>query len=239
MMIEFFKITALGNDFVFIEGKYLIDIVRVCRRKFGIGADGMIFYDYISDNKIKVDFYNSDGSHAKNCGNGLRCAARLMHKEKNIKSGAILTGAGEFSFSIPDDGSVSVNMGEPRLIRTKQDYFEVDVGNLHRIYIKDNYIESEIIEVAGDNPEYNIEFIMKNQDYYRVKVYERGVGFTLGCGTGATAIFAVLREFSDLKRIKLRFDGGPLFLESSGKDIVLTGEANILFKGVLRGTWYT
>ncbi len=238
-MLEFYKITALGNDFVFIPEKHDIDIVRVCRRKFGIGADGVIFYKYNSDNEIEVDFFNSDGSHAKNCGNGLRCAARLMHEEKGTSEGNIITGAGAFHFNIKQDNTVAVNMGNPQLIKTEKDYFEVDVGNLHRIYIKDNYIESEIVEVAKNNPDYNVEFIMKQDDCYRVKVYERGVGFTMGCGTGATAIFSVLREFSDISNIKLRFDGGPLFLETSSDGIILIGEAQILFKGIFQGTWYT
>jgi diaminopimelate epimerase len=237
--MKFYKLQALGNDFVFtnIENIGKLDVKKVCLRHFGVGADGVIFFEFKKD-YMELRFFNSDGSEAKNCGNGLRCAAVLYKYLKDVEKGTIKTPSGENFFYFEND-LVCINMGKPEYIKENSDHFEVSVGNLHKIFMKNAIIESEICNIADNNREYNIEFIVKQEDGYRVKVYERGVGFTLGCGTGATAVFSVLNKYSDISELKLFFDGGELRLKLNEKgDIILMGEAKLLFEAFFVGEWY-
>lgn len=124
--LKFAKMHGIGNDFVVLEEKELekISIPRtelaqkLCDRRFGVGADGLIIIqEKASETDFEWDFYNSDGSVAEMCGNGIRCFAKYVFQKgiTNKKEFTVKTLAGIITPKINDDGSVTVNMGRPVL----------------------------------------------------------------------------------------------------------------------------
>lgn len=122
--LKFTKMQGIGNDFVVIEEKELAKTqlsrpelaVKLCDRRFGIGADGLIIVlEKAQDTDFEWDFYNSDGSVAEMCGNGVRCFARYV-SEKGLtdkEEFTVKTLAGVIGLKINNDGTVTVNMGKP------------------------------------------------------------------------------------------------------------------------------
>ncbi len=232
--ITFEKYQGNGNDFIVIDSRgndlyknykknKFFHIKDICNRQFGIGADGVIFIEEpIQDNYAKMIIFNSDGSEAQMCGNGIRCLVEYLHvndsiKNKNIEYN-IETKAGlKVAKYINDE--ITVKMGVPILdsqnipttIEKKinsipsHDFIEknfnnkgyaVGMGNPHLIFfVKD--LESIAFSTLGPIFEKNLLFPDKtnvhfcqilNRDNIKVKVWERGAGPTLACGTGACAI---------------------------------------------------
>jgi diaminopimelate epimerase len=206
-----------------------------------------------------MNYINSDGSLAEMCGNGSRCTADFFIKEtgsdkKEIK---LDTRAGIKEIKINDDGTYSVNMGAPMFESNdfpgKEAVVEgfnfnfVSMGNPHAVTMVDD-VESLDFKTIGQKVEnnslfpnkINVEFIEKKSDnYYKVKVWERGCGATLACGTGACAVYAVIKNsYSNFSKtflfdeITLEFPGGKLLLSENNKgEIILRGPATFVFKG--------
>ena len=232
--ISFEKYQGNGNDFVIIDSRgnelyknyktnKIFDIKKICNRQFGIGADGVIFIEEPNeDNYAKMIIFNSDGSEAQMCGNGIRCLVEYLHvndsmNNKNIEY-KIETKAGlKIAKYINDE--ITVKMGVPILecqnipttIEKKinsipshefieKDFnnmgYAVGMGNPHLIFFVED-IESIVLSRLGPIFEKNELFPEKtnvhfcqilNRDNIKVKVWERGAGPTLACGTGACAI---------------------------------------------------
>ena len=232
--ITFEKYQGNGNDFVLIDSRgkdlyknyktnTIFDIKKICNRQFGIGADGVIFIEEPNeDNYAKMIIFNSDGSEAQMCGNGIRCLVEYLHlndskNNKNIEY-KIETKAGlKIAKYINDE--ITVKMGVPILesqniptiIEKKinsipsHEFIEknfnnigyaVGMGNPHLIFFIQD-IESIVLSRFGPIFEKNELFPEKtnvhfcqilNRDNIKVKVWERGAGPTLACGTGACAI---------------------------------------------------
>jgi diaminopimelate epimerase len=92
-------------------------------------------------------------------------------------------------------------------LNTKK-YFEVKAGNKHKVFIREDISSEEMIEISKKSSEYNIDFIKKQEDSYIVKVYETGVGFTLGAASSALAVFSCVYEEYGCSEVKLVFEGG-------------------------------
>ena len=222
----FYKMHGLGNDFVLVDSDIFLkeDIPslahRICERRRGVGADGLILYTKPSDNPLKMELWNSDGSKALMCGNGIRCLARLAFVNSWVvgKSFSILTSVGVKNITI-DGELVGVDMGiasfktsEIPSVLEEEFFIEkefsaggrvwkatcVNVGNPHCVIFVDNYDDIDLekhgkaIENSSIFPEgINVEFVIaKNQHQLQMKVWERGAGVTEACGTGACASFA-------------------------------------------------
>jgi diaminopimelate epimerase len=263
--MEFYKITGSGNDFVIIDNrankiknKKLL-AKKVCQAKYGISADGLILLEKSSNANFKMRIFNSDGSEAEMCGNGLRCLVRFIKEKKLSKHNNlnIETKAGIYQTSIK--GSyISAKMffiGEPKL------NFSIDAGNEkiivnyintgvpHTVLFTEN-IENIPIETMGPVIRYHKEFTpdgtnvdwVKIIDNHTIKVrtYERGVeGETLACGTGVTA--GIICSYL-LKKIKspvnIIVKSGEIlksYFSDNLKDIFLQGEAKIIFYGEFLG----
>ncbi len=275
-LLPFEKLHGLGNDFVVVNISHLkeasADISqayeqeltqKVCDRNFGIGADGLIIIDSPKKSSEAIRswrYYNSDGSIAEMCGNGIRCAAKyiyehgLSNEDTKFK---IETLAGDIEVELLDDEQVRVNMGAPREIRTglkltsskgfEFPYDYVSMGNPHAInfYEADDKELERIslngpeIEVHGDFPKKtNVEFarIDKVDSSIKLIVWERGCGFTKACGTGAcaTAIAAIKRGYYKQDQdIRVKLPGGDLIIrwDSVTNDIYMTGKAVLSFIG--------
>jgi diaminopimelate epimerase len=273
--IKLTKMQGCGNDFVIIDyaeyektGMKMDELAKkVCDRNFGVGADGMIIPNLnpTKENGEDVDlgwyFYNSDGSTAQMCGNGMRCFARYAFDNKLVdkKAFSVKTLAGIIKPELLENGLIKVNMGKPILEDKKIPFFgerkinvldkefeifPVSMGNPHCVIItEDNPMElatkyGASIEKHEYFPEKtNTEFVkVKSKMEIDMRVYERGCGITLACGTGACAsvVACVLNNLTEHK-VKVNLLGGPVFVEWQGskedkeQDIFLIGSANYSF----------
>ena len=224
--IKLTKMQGCGNDFVIIDypeyektGLKMSDLAKkVCNRNFGVGADGMIIPKLNPENKeadISWYFYNSDGSTAQMCGNGMRCFAKYCIDNKLVdkKSFSVETLAGIIKPELLDNGLIKVNMGKPILENKKIPFWSengekkltaldrefeitpVSMGNPHCVIITDEdpmklaQTYGPVIEKHEFFPEKtNTEFVrVKSRMEIDMRVFERGCGITLACGTGACA----------------------------------------------------
>ena len=251
---------GLGNDFIVIDNfngriKFSSEqIVALCDRHKGIGADGLI----LVEKKPKVDcfmnYYNADGSEAEMCGNGIRCTALFLKNYylKDNQEFKIETRVGIKIVKLEKDGTFSVNMGKP--IFSHSDFPEreleleglllnfVSVGNPHAVsFVNDleNIDLEKIGSIIENNSNFpnkiNLEIVeQKSSKEFRVKVWERGCGETLACGTGACAVYAIAKrkKYSD-SEIIINLPGGQLFIqENEVGEIILRGEAKGSFSGI-------
>lgn len=273
--IKLTKMQGCGNDFVIIDypeyektGLKMNELAKkVCNRNFGVGADGMIIPKLNPENKeadISWYFYNSDGSTAQMCGNGMRCFAKYCIDNKLVdkKSFSVETLAGIIKPELLDNGLIKVNMGKPILENKKIPFWSengekklialdrefeitpVSMGNPHCVIITDEdpmklaQTYGPVIEKHEFFPEKtNTEFVrVKSRMEIDMRVFERGCGITLACGTGACAsvVACVLNNLTENK-VKVNLLGGPVFIEWQGsaddkeQDIFLIGSANYSF----------
>lgn len=273
--IKVTKMQGCGNDFVIIDyaeyektGMKMDELAKkICDRNFGVGADGMIIPDLTlsGDGDGVADigwyFYNSDGSTAQMCGNGMRCFAKYVYDNKLVdkKMFSVKTLAGIIKPELLENGLVKVNMGKPILEDKKIPFWgerkisvmdrnfditPVSMGNPHCvIFTEEDPMELAVkygpeIEKHEFFPEKtNTEFVkIKSNMEIDMRVYERGCGITLACGTGACAsvVACVLNNLTEQK-VKVNLLGGPVFVEWQGskedtqKDIFLIGSANYSF----------
>ena len=269
--IKITKMQGCGNDFVILDySEYKktglsMDVLakKLCDRNFGIGADGMIIPNTTPNGETDIAwyFYNSDGTTAQMCGNGMRCFAKYVYDKKlvNKKEFSVKTLAGVIKPEILDNGTIKVNMGTPILedekipfkgertvqIRGKKfNLTPVSMGNPHCIiftqedpmYLAKNY--GPDMEIHPYFPEKtNTEFVkVISRNEIDMRVYERGCGITLACGTGACAsvVACVLNNLTESK-VKVNLLGGAVNVEWSGtqenpkQDIFLIGPAEYSF----------
>ena len=219
--IKLTKMQGCGNDFVIIDdpefektGLEMPQLAKkICDRHFGVGADGMIIPNLKTDNTdIGWYFYNSDGTSAQMCGNGMRCFAKYVFDKGLVskKQFSVQTLAGLIKPEILDNGLVKVDMGTPILEDEKIPFngdgtikvldrefaiTPVSMGNPHCvIYTNENTLElakkfGPEIEKHPYFPEKtNVEFVkILSKNEIEMCVFERGCGITLACGTGACA----------------------------------------------------
>lgn len=253
--IKFTKMNGLGNDFVILDysefqkTKLSPDKLaqKLCNRNFSIGADGLIIVNPDTDKAdISWIFYNSDGSVAQMCGNGMRCFSRYVYDKKIIdkKEFSVETKAGIIVPKIISENEVCVNMGIPILepnkipCKTKanlnipytlnnKDFLlnTVGMGNPHCVIFveKDSkelaYKYGSIIENDKLFPEKtNVEFVeILSKDEVIINVWERGCGITSACGTGACAtVVAGILNGYLNNSIKVNLPGGTLKIEWNG-----------------------
>ncbi len=259
-MIEFCKYHGAGNDFIMIDnrdngfGLKNIEKIKIfCDRHFGIGGDGLILLESSNKADCFMNYYNSDGTMAEMCGNGVRCTAKffLEQTKSNAKELSIDTRAGIKKVVVNKDGTFSVNMGIPvfshadfptsSLALENIPFDFVSMGNPHAVgFVKD--LSSIDISQVGpkieNDPHFpnktNVELVEKmSSNYFKVKVWERGSGATLACGTGACAVYAIAAiNNKNAEEITLEFPGGSLYLsENKEGEIILRGPAVFVFKG--------
>lgn len=279
MRIDFWKMHGLGNDFIMLDdrGKAIsghIDYsdlaVRLCHRRFGIGADGIVLARHSGTHDIRFVIINSDGSEPEMCGNGMRCFAKYLYENNILVKDEIkvqtLAGTVVPRIEKKQSGqvvSVCVDMGVPRLvpeqipvvhdgdmalgvpIETGQGTMFVScvsMGNPHAVIFVDDLslVDIETIGPMVENhprfPEKtNVEFIeVLSHTALKMRVWERGAGITLACGTGACAALTAAHLTGRVGRqARVHLDGGDLDIswdESSGH-MFKTGPAQTVFKG--------
>ena len=254
--IKFVKMVAAGNDFVVLDkqpvGSLCALAKRLCDRKFGVGADGLLLIDKVKHTDLRMRIFNADGSEAEMCGNGARCVALISGKQKT----KMLTPAGvinarvcgsQVKIQITDPKKIKLDIplevnGRPikvNFINTGVPHVVVFVQGLDKIYVTGigRTIRRHVrFQPAGTN----VNFVeVKGNDLILIRTYERGVeDETLACGTGSTAaalIFALKNNLNNLVRVKTQ-SGETIkiyFNKSKGKfkNVWLEGSARIVYKG--------
>ena len=276
-MIKFTKMHGLGNDYVYMDAihQYIEDESTlaqfVSNRNFGIGSDGLILICKSEKADFKMRMFNSDGSEAEMCGNGIRCVGKFVYDkgltQKTEVTIETLAGIKTLQLNVKEGKveTVKVDMGEPILepneipviseekpvknLKLKAEDKEfvftcVSMGNPHAITIVENTKKfdvekyGKVLEVDKAFPnKTNVEFIeIVDKNNIKMRVWERGAGETLACGTGACAsvVACVLNNLTE-RNVNVELLGGKLEIEWNKIDnhVYMTGPAVTVFEGEL------
>ncbi len=278
--LKFWKMHGLGNDFIVINNrKEKINDAeasalakKLCDRKFSVGADGILLLSKSKTADVLMRIFNSDGSEAEMCGNGIRCLAKYCFENKVLKKTELtvetLAGIEKIWLTVENQlvASVRVDMGIPAFersaipmqgngkcineeLRIDNEIYRitcVSMGNPHCVIFVDN-VDDCPVQLAGPRIETNslfpkktnVEFVqVLNRSEIKVRVWERGCGETLACGTGACASAVagkLLDKLDNIVTVHLR--GGNLKIEYADQ-VFMIGPAEKVYKGKLfRGIW--
>ena len=251
---KFFKMHGAENDFVvftYIDGPVPeIDdnmVAKICDRKSGVGADGILFIGKNSSSDFQMRYLNSDGSEGSMCGNGARCLVKLAEKLFDKKEFTFTATDGEHRGWI-EENSVKVTILteskiKPCSVNDRKGFF-IDTGAPHFVTDLTNDDLKDLSNVGKElrySKEFefgaNIDFIKIENDKISVCTYERGVeSLTMACGTGAVAVALTLRETRGMNfPMDLKFPGGLLTVYESDKEgeVILEGAVKIVYSGSL------
>lgn len=277
-MLRFTKMHGLGNDYVYIDAinqkvENRSELAKfVSDRHFGIGSDGLILICPSKKADFRMQMFNSDGTEAEMCGNGIRCVGKFVYdkgltQKENITI-ETLAGIKTLKMTIENGKTklAKVDMGKPILeakeipviskempvknltLKAEDKEFKftcVSMGNPHAITFIDENVNNfdickygKILEVADVFPKRtNVEFInVIDKNTLKMRVWERGAGETLACGTGAcaTAVASILNGYTS-REVTVKLLGGDLNIEWNEKDnhVYMTGPATTVFEGIL------
>jgi diaminopimelate epimerase len=229
--MNFTKAETNGNDFVIIHGvsgSLSRDEKRTLPdRKFGIGCDQLIFVKELdTPEEYSIEFFNQDGSCATMCGNGACAAVRyIARKFLNIPQRLTLHICDtRYNAALGNDGSVSVSFPKP--------YYEGEViltGNRHLVFDMEEVTQADAL--AQQHPDCNLHFVSQvADDIIKVKTFERGVGWTLACGSGAVAggFHSGIQG-----KVHVIHGGGQSTVEITQTYATLTTKPRLVFDGIL------
>lgn len=248
--IPFLKMHGCGNDFVVLDARArpfdlsAAQVRRIGDRHKGVGFDQLVVIESAAEADARLRFLNSDGSESGACGNGTRCAARLLFEEGRDGTIELLVRERRLTARRLADGQVAVTMGEPAFDWREIPLAEpcdtlalpiespglgrpvgVSMGNPHAVFVVPDL---DAIDVPARGPglerhplfpeRANIGFAqVLDTSTVRLRVFERGAGLTLACGSGACAAMAALRRRGLVaERVRMILDGGELELAWPG-----------------------
>ena len=235
-------------------------IQQLANRNFGIGFDQLLMVEppYDPEQDFHYRIFNADGSEVEQCGNGARCFARFVKQKGLINRNKIVvsTKAGKMVLYLEKDGQVTVNMGKPDFVpaniplkanKQENTYIlrlddktlfcgAVSMGNPHCVIEVEDVDTADVVESHERFPErVNVGFMqIINESHIRLRVFERGSGETLACGSGACAAVAIGQIQGKLsKDVRVDLPGGTLRIRWPGPDSVLkmTGPAEHVYDG--------
>ncbi len=256
---QFHKMHGLGNDFVIVDAREENLIVNsaiaanIANRHSGIGCDQLIILKPSSNADVQMQIFNADGGEVEACGNAARCVVALLGGTPSIETkGGLISGTAS-------DADPTVNMGVPSFewdtiplayamdtlnIPVGWENLEnpaaVNLGNPHIIFFVD---DADTVELDRLGPQIetdplfpdriNVNVASQSSSGLKLRVWERGVGLTKACGTGAcaTAVAAIKRGLAS-SPVYITLPGGDLTIEwEEGGPIMMSGPATYVFKG--------
>lgn len=257
MLVEFYKYQGTGNDFVMLDNrkgtfpKDNLELVSfLCKRRVGIGADGLILLEHDDETDFSMVYYNSDGKPGSMCGNGGRCVVAFARYLGIIGSKTSFQAVdGLHTATIDDQNVVSLQMQDVSDLKKKPNYTFLDTGSPHHVQLVDQLSDFDVRR-EGAKLRYglygekgsNINFVEANgTDGFYVRTYERGVeDETLSCGTGVTAVALAMHnnQMTKANTITLHSIGGDLQVQfekdaEGYKNVYLIGPTEQVFKGEL------
>ena len=272
MRIEFLKMQGLGNDFLVFDAAAIAALTHfdggtlraLADRHTGVGFDQALMLETPRDATSRVFYriFNSDGTEVEQCGNGARCIAALLYARAPELGRDLVMGSpgGNVHAHIRDDGLVSVDMGipvfdEPFTFSLNLEGQDVEVsslsmGNPHAV-LRVPDVKSAPVEQFGPSIERHSRFPNRtnvgfmqiiSRSHISLRVFERGAGETLACGTGACAAVAAGQRRGVLDgEVQVDLPGGTamVYWEGPGQHIWLTGPATTVFTGSIDLTRFT
>ncbi|GLB52366.1 diaminopimelate epimerase [Neptunitalea chrysea] len=258
MRLNFYKYQGAGNDFIMVDNredtfpKHDITLInKLCDRKFGVGADGLILLENDEEHDFKMVYYNADGNESTMCGNGGRCLVAFAKQLGVIKDEATFNAIDGKHYAEIDGDVVSLQMIDVDTLEIFDVYSFLNTGSPHHVQevedIKNYDVFSNGKAIRYGTPYNeagsNVNFVEKmSADTFAVRTYERGVeDETLSCGTGVTAVALAMyaNGKTESTQITLETLGGTLqvsFTEESDKlfkNIFLKGKATFVFEGTI------
>jgi diaminopimelate epimerase len=262
--LRFLKMHGLGNDFVIIDVRGAGDPVTAALartlgdRHRGVGFDQLAVIADSDTADAAVTFWNADGSSAGACGNATRCVAHLLLAESGAGTLAMHTANGRLTAERLGDGRIRVDMGpaqtgwrdiplaeeaDTTALPLPGNPGAVSMGNPHCVFFVE---DAEAVALAEVGPQWehhpmfperaNVEFVQViSRAEVRLRVWERGAGITLACGSGAcAAVVAGVRKALLERRVTVHLDGGALEIEwRENGHVCMTGPVSHVFEGRL------
>ena len=259
--MHFTKMHGLGNDYLYVYGDAPENVaelsVQLSDRHFGAGSDGMIYICPSSVADFKMRIFNADGSEAKMCGNGIRCVGKYVYDKGYTNKLHLrietLSGIRTLNLQVTDGkvDNVTVDMGKAAVqedMRLLVDGAEsvctpVTVGNPHAVLFVNDMDKAPLTTLAPKLERHtafpdgvNVEFVqMLENNELRMRVWERGSGVTMACGTGACAsvMAAIRKNYCRYDTpVEVHLDGGTLVIQiASDNTVTMTGPAEIVYEG--------
>ena len=275
--MKFWKLQGIGNDFIAIDGRndsiendnYGELAKKVCHRRFSVGADGLLIVKNSNVADVEMVYYNSDGSRAFMCGNGLRCFVKFVYDNNIIKKEEFdvytLDGIKNIKINLKKNklDTITVNMGSGSFesddipVNTKKEVFineniqildkkftisSMLMGVPHTVVFVDN-INMEDIHKYGPLIEKheiflqntNVNFVeIIDESNILVRTWERGCGYTLGCGTGMTASVIISNYLNKVcKNVNVISEGGSIKIDLGDEKAYMSGRAEKICEGIL------
>lgn len=259
--MHFTKMHGLGNDYLYVYGEVPNDIAelstKLSERHFGAGADGMIYISPSDIADFKMRIFNADGSEAKMCGNGIRCVGKYVYDKGytdkcklkietlsgikylnlHLRGGKVKTVTVNMGIATPGKDKV-LNIDGQEVSLTP-----VSVGNPHAVIFVSDINKAPLtslgpkIEHHESFPEgVNVEFVQViGENELRMRVWERGSGVTMACGTGAcaSAMAAISKKYCNYgDTVSVHLDGGILKIQiSEDNNVTMTGPCETVYEG--------
>lgn len=257
MQLNFHKYQGTGNDFILADNRKseysslsTDQIRRLCDRRFGIGADGLMLLNEKPGYDFEMKYYNADGREGSMCGNGARCLVKFaynlgIHKETY----KFIAFDGEHEAEIDTDGTVSLKMKDVETVRKVRGDFILNTGSPHYVKIVNDVMDLDVYKKGRDirySKDYeddgiNVNFVeqMPEVDHILVRTYERGVeDETFSCGTGVTAAALIsYHNENGYNDVQVKTLGGNLSVEYDRSEddrytnIWLSGPAEKVYEG--------
>lgn len=257
MTVKFYKYQGTGNDFIMIDNraygltKERAAIEKLCHRRFGIGADGLIYLQDKPGYDFEMVYFNSDGNESSMCGNGGRCLIQFARYMGVITTHCkFMAIDGEHEGQILLDGNVSLKMKDVDAIENYNNDYVLNTGSPHYVQLVNQVQSLNVVDTAQrirysdrfKQEGINVNFAeKKSADELFVRTYERGVeGETLSCGTGvvASALAFAAKSGTIMSEVKIETLGGQLQVRFepvgySFRNIYLIGPAERVFEGTV------
>ncbi|MEE1054325.1 MAG: diaminopimelate epimerase [Acutalibacteraceae bacterium] len=258
--MHFTKMHGLGNDYLYVYGEPENPSelsIKLSERHFGAGSDGMIWISPSRVADFKMRIFNADGSEAMMCGNGIRCVGKYVYDKgytdkKQLKI-ETLSGIRTLDLQVSSGKVKSVTVDMGKAVASEDLTLDIEgqsltctpvsVGNPHAVFFVEDIEKVELTKIGPKIEHHeafpdgvNAEFIqVLGDNELRMRVWERGSGITMACGTGACAstMAAVKKKFCDYDTpVSVHLDGGTLKIQISHDDnVTMTGPAETIYEG--------
>jgi len=255
MKLHFYKYQGAGNDFIMVDNRDLSFpktnthlINKLCNRRFGIGADGLILLETSDDVDFTMVYYNADGNEGSMCGNGGRCIVAFAKQLNVIKNETTFNAVDGLHFATIENEIISLKMIDVSEIEVSENHAFLNTGSPHHIQFSNNIAKINVKELGAKirygAPYFktgtNVNFAEKKAaNSFKVRTYERGVeNETLACGTGVTAVAIAAHNThkTNSNSIKIEVLGGNLEvsfekIKNTYTNVFLKGPAQFVFEG--------
>lgn len=251
----FYKYQGTGNDFILLDNRNLFfdktdsnTISKMCHRKFGIGADGLILLEKSAIADFKMRYFNADGKKGSMCGNGGRCIVHFANFLNIIKDSCVFEAPDGLHKATINKNIINLQMANIENVNLNESNIYLNTGSPHHIALIKNLNDFDVYqkgkEIRYGAPYFaegtNVNFVEQTgKDSFKMRTYERGVeNETLSCGTGATAVAIAMNKINktESKRVFLETLGGKLEVSFDVKNgvytnVFLKGKVEQVFKG--------